>query len=238
MSHPARTPSRVRTCLRRVTLARLGVAVVLAGTAATAGGCGPLALATHALTRQEVQASYAGLKGQTVTVMVTADRGTKIEHPKIQLDIAQSLVAGMKESQNRKAEELAGTTFPDKSSPLNVFTYQKMYPQVDYEPITQLAPRFEVSRLIYVEIESFTLNPADVVELFRGELTARVRVIEVTGTGPGATAKVAFDDKVTAKFPEKAPDAGTPNLDRRTTYLGTVGRFTTETLKRFVAYEQ
>jgi hypothetical protein len=96
-----------------------------------------------------------------------------------------------------------------------------------------VAPRFGVSRLIYVEIDSFSLNPADVLELFRGEVVGRVRVVEVAG----GTARVAFTDQVSATFPEKGPEHGTPNLNRALTYRGAVGAFGTAVVQKFVSYE-
>lgn len=204
----------------------------LLGAAVTAG-CAPLGVAASKMTRTFVKPGYEDLKNQSVGVMVTVDRGTQIDHPRLQLDVAQSVQAKLQGAQANKAEELTGTTFPQTSSPAAIFAFQRNNPQLDVEPVVDVAPRLGVSRLIYVEIEAFTLNPADVLELFRGEVVGRVKVVEVTN----GQAKVVFDDLVSAAFPEDAPPDGTPNLNRITTYRGAVDQFAVAVVQRFVAYE-
>jgi hypothetical protein len=219
---------------RRQFLQAVAGSATLAALALLPTGCSVLGLGAQALSRNYIKAAYPGLKGQTVTVMVSTDRATRTEHPMIQLDVGQAIINGLKAMQANKVEELEGTTFPASASALNVYTYQRNYPQVEAEQITDVAPRFGVSRVIYVEIDSFSLNPSEVLDLFRGEASARVRVLEVAN----GKASVAYDDRVTAKFPEKAPEVGTPNLDRRTTYLGTLQSFMTQTVRRFATYEE
>ena len=226
-----RRPTRVFRCLRR--LPALAAPLLLATVLAGAGGCSLVGAAAAKTVGTTVKPNYTGLAGQSVGVMVTVDRGTQIDYPRLQLDIAQSVQAKLAGAQANKAEELQGTQFPAAASPQAVFAFQRNYPQYDVEPVTNVAPRLGVSRLVFVEIDSFALNPADVLELFRGEVVGRVKVVEVTN----GTAKVAFTDQVSALFPEKGPEHGTPNLNRATTYRGSVDAFGTAVVQKFVAYE-
>lgn len=197
-------------------------------------GCSVLGLAGSAVTRTVVKPTYARLAGQSVAIMVATDRGTQIEFPRLQLDIAQDLTARMQGAQQNKADELKGTTFPDSASPNVIFAFQKNFPQHEFDPITDTAPKFGVLRLIYIEIDSFSLNPSDVVELFRGEISGTMRVLEVTA----GKAKVAYTERVTAHFPDQSPAEGRLDLNRSTTYRGSRNAFNVEVMKRFVAYEQ
>ncbi len=214
--------------LRAMTLT-VGLAALL--TVAT--GCSILGVAASKGTRTMIKPSYTGLPNQTVGVMVTADDGTKIDYARIQLDLAQSVQAKLQGAQTNKAEELLGTQFPVAASPNAIFAFQSNYPEYEVEPVAKVAPKLGVSRLIYIEIEAFSLNPGDVLELFRGDVSARVTVVEVTG-GIG---KVVFSDAVTAVFPEDVGPDGTPNLNRAVTYRGTIDALGTAVVQKFVAYE-
>lgn len=220
----------------RVFIGRLRAAaapLLLAGLAAGAGGCQLLGAAAAKTTAVTVRPNYTALANQSVGVMVTVDRGTQIDHPRLQLDIAQAVQATLMKTQANKAEELKGTQFPPSASPQAVFAFQRNYPQLDAEPVTNVAPQLGVSRLIYIEVDAFSLNPADVLELFRGEVVGRVKVVEVAG----GVAKVAFTDQVSAVFPEKGSEHGTPTLNRPTTYRGTIAAFATAVTQKFVTYE-
>ncbi|MDB5295842.1 MAG: hypothetical protein JWO31_1825 [Phycisphaerales bacterium] len=222
------------TCRRPArALCRLAPALLLSLVAAGTGGCSVLGLAAARTTSLTVKPTYAGLAGQSLGVMVSVDRGTQIDYPRLQLDIAQVVDADFRESQRLKADELKGTQFPATANPQAVFAFQRNYPDLEAEPVVNVAPKLGVSRLIYLEVDSFTLNPTDVLELFRGEVVGRVKVVEVTN-GVG---KVVYDDQVSATFPEKGPEQGTPNLNRATTYRGAISAFGTAVVQKFVAYE-
>jgi len=223
------------TTARRVPrLFRLTCSIGLAaGLLAAVPGCGIIGAAASKVTRTMVQPAYTGLANETVGVMVTADRGTQIEYPRVQLDVAQSVQAKLQGAQKNEAKELTGTQFPASANPSAIFAFQRNYPQYDVEPIASVAPRLGVSRVIYIEIETLALNPGDVMELFRGEAVGRVRVVEVSGN----QGKIVFSDKVSAVFPEDAPPDGLPNLNRSLTYRGLIDSLGTAVVEKFIAHE-
>jgi hypothetical protein len=207
---------------------------ILPAAAATIAGCAAIGLGAGAVTRTMVKPAYKGLAGQTVGIMVASDRGTQIEHRRLQLDVAQSLDGKLKATQANKVEELKGTEFPRTAGPDAIFAFQRNYPQYEWEPVATIAPKFGVTRVIHIEVSSFTLHPDNVPELFRGEMIGRVQVVEVAG----GTGKVAFNDSITATFPPNSNAAGTPNLDAQTTYRGAIEAFTTAVVERFVTHEE
>jgi hypothetical protein len=211
----------------------LGLLAFVVTIAAIGSGCSLLGVAASKAGRTVVKPSYTGLAGQSVGVMVAADPGTRNDFRRIQLDIAESLTNKLKVTQNNKADELKGTTFPRNAAPDAIYAFQRNYPQLEWEPINNVAPKLGVTRLIYVEVDGLSLHPNNVPELFRGDITARVQVIEVTGN----TAKSAYDERISATDARDPNSPGRLNAGSQATYLQTIDAFSAEVIKRFVSYD-
>jgi hypothetical protein len=183
-----------------------------------------------------IQPKYTNMAGQTIGVMVWADRGIRIDWPTLQIDLANSIDKKLKEQTKDakgkdKAKSLIGSTYPVQ--PASILRYQKDYPEVEAMPITEVAPKFGVSRLIYVEVEDFATRSAQAVELFRGTLKAMVRVLEIAD----GKSTVVFEQSIQASFPPKAPPEGVPNAGDMRTYVGTIDAAGTEVVHLFVPYQ-
>lgn len=215
-----------RSCLLLLFVLGAGLGLAFAGS-----GCTPLGVLAAKTTTVKVKPNYFGLKGQTVGVMTYCTRPLRIDHPALQLDISKAVQGKLKNAAD-KAEELKGARFPKSASPEAMYAYQQNNPG-STDTILEVAPHLGVTRLIYIEVDEFTLHPESVPDLFRGALNARVQVIEVAD----GKAKVAFDEMVRASFPDKAPEEGLPDLGEQNTYIGTVNEFATQVLQRFVTYE-
>src|SRR5438874_10024287 len=174
-------------------------------------GCALLGLAAHAMPQPDVQPNYKNLAGQSIGVMVWADRGIRIDWPTLQLDLANSIQKKLQETQKLrdvKRKLLKGSTFPVE--PASIVRYQKDHPESEAEHITAIAPKLGVTRLIYVELEDFATRSDMSVDLYRGQAKATVRVIEVD---KDEQAKVAFEQgNVTAVYPRKSPREGLPGV--------------------------
>jgi hypothetical protein len=109
------------------------------------------------------------------------------------------------------------------------------HPELDGLPIADIAPKLGVSRLIYIEIENFNTRSDQSVDLFRGNLSATVQVVEVIN----GHAKVAFEEnRVTATYPPKSPEEGVPGVGDMRIYVGTIDAFATEAANRFLPHEE
>lgn len=193
-------------------------------------GCQIIAVASHAIPRY-TEPKYTGFAGQSVGVMVWADTGVKIDWPGLSLDSANSLNLKLQEAA-KKQEMLKGSTFPVQ--PASIVRYQMDHPEIEAHDIAQIAPKLGVSRLIYLEVEDFATRAVDSVELFRGSMTATMRIIEVNGT----TAKVVYEENnIRCTYPPKVPEEGLPRGNDYQFYVGTVNTFTDEVLKRLVPVE-
>ena len=220
--HPARTARFVLPLL---------VALAL-----SSSGCGAIgAIAYKARGPTVVKPAYTGLKGQTVGVMAWADRDLRIEHSALQLDVSRGVYEKLRKSQGRGADELKGSKFPRAAAPDAMVRFLYDNPKYATDSIPDIAPRLGVNRLIYLEVEDFSTHPEEVPELYRGNLSALLRVIEVDRDGQ---AKVAYQDRVQAVWPPNVPEEGRPDLGDRVTYIGTLEAFTTAVVQKFVTYER
>lgn len=196
-------------------------------------GCGAIGVAVDRLAPRTVHAKYQGLAGQSVAVMVWADRAIKLEHDSVQSDLANALQNQLFAS---SAKELKGTTWPWPAE--SVVRYQLDHPGIESQPITQVAPRLGVSRpvtrLIYVEIERLSTRSDASSQLFRGNISANLKIVEIAGKD----AKIGYEETgITAVFPPKSPPEGVLNSNDYDIYRGTVGMLAREIIHRLVSYE-
>jgi hypothetical protein len=206
---------------------------------AVSGGCnivGAGAVLANKIVPQKVEPQYKGLAGQSVAIMVWAERGIRIDYPTVQSDIATSLQNKLLAAQSAKADELKETKFPVPAA--SILRYQAEYPQIQSRPITEVAPhlanRTGLTRLIYIEISDFSTRPAPGVDLFRGSMSGSIKVLDIKD---GKARAVYEESDVHAAFPKKAPQEGTPNANDTRIYIGTVNEYTTEVVKRFITHE-
>ena len=144
----------------------------------------------------------------------------------------QQKLTEFQKGKGREAKTLVGTSFP--VLPASIVRYQKDHPEIEAMPITEVAPRLGVSRLIYVELEDFATRSDQSLALYRGTGEATVKVIEVRD----GDATVAFEqNNVQAAFPPKAPPEGVPGAGDLRIYAGTVDALATEIARLFVQYQ-
>jgi hypothetical protein len=215
---------------RRVKL--FWVVVLFLCAALCASGCAALGIAANAFP-QNVAPKYAGLAGQTVAVMAWADRGLRIDWPTIQLDLASAVQAQLK-AQPPKTKELKDTRFP--LEPRSVARYQADHPENEALPVNEFAAQLGVTRLIYVEIEQFSTRSEMAVEMFRGAVSANLKIVEID---PNTKAvRVAYEEaNVRAIFPPKSRPEGLPVGRDDVIYTNTIKALAKEIVDRLVTHE-
>ncbi len=209
--------------------------IVLAAALLVPAGCSWLGYAASAMP-QTVEAKYKGLQGQTVGIMVWADRGLRMDWgSKLQIDLASAVQSKLVAAGNidDDIKELKGTTFP--LDPRSIVRYQRGHPQIEGMKLTDVVPKFGVQRVIYIEINDFQTHAAASVDLYRGSATASVRVLEITGD----KATVAYaEDNIKALYPPNVSTDGTPRGSVAAMYVGTIDVLSTEIAKRFFTHEE
>jgi hypothetical protein len=202
--------------------------VVLIAILFSCSSCSVLGVIANAAPKYK-KAVYSGLAGQSVGVMVWADRALRVDWATIQIDLAMNVQDQLQKS---KAEELKGTTFP--VLPGSIERYQRDHPGIEATPITDTAPKLGVKRLIYIEISSFSTRSEASLQMFRGSATMSLQVIEIDGN----TAKVAYQESdIRAFFPEKGPPEGLLNSTDVTMYRGTITTMAKQVAERLTTHE-
>ena len=217
-------------CCQRLTR----ILVLLFGLGATAAltACAAVGVAAHMAPPATILPAYNGFAGQSVGVMVWADRGIRIDFASIQVDLASAIHKRLEEAAP-KTKQLKGTTFPVQAA--SIVRYQQDHPESEGAPIISIAPKLGVNRLIYIELESFTTRSDLTVDLFRGSASASVKVIEVKGS----QAAIGYNESgIKVSFPPKVPREGIPNAGDAKMYTGTLDALATEITNRFLPHEE
>jgi hypothetical protein len=176
--------------------------------------------------------AYNGLAGQTVGVMVWADRGVRIDFASIQVDLANAIQKRLAAAAP-KEKLLKGATFPVQ--PASIVRYQQDHPEIEGAPVANVAPKLGVSRLIYVEIENFATRSDLSTDLYRGTASATVKAIEINN---GQVKDGFSENGIKIAFPPKAPREGIPNVGDYKIYAGTVDSLATQIANRFLPHEE
>ena len=209
--------------------------VLLMAPAVALAGCTVLGVAASKLATVKVAPAYHGLPGQTVGVMVVVtDRGLQNDFPRLPVDAGRGIQSKIQTAIPTAGNELKGVRFLPDKSPEAMYAFQQNYPELMFEPATTIAPRLGVSRLIYVEVESFQTHPESVPELYRGMISARLQVVEVTD----GKAKVGYEERMQSSYPKQSPEEGMPALGESKTYQGTLEAFTSAVLEKFVTHDE
>ena len=153
----------------------------------------------------------------------------------MQLDAASAIQSELKQRQAAKAKELLDVRFP--LDPRAVVRYQFDHPELDAIPVNEFAADLGVSRLIYVEIEQFSTRSQMALEMYRGSISASLKVVEVNPADH--TARVAYEESnIRAIFPRKSRPEGSPVGRDEVIYSGTIKALAGEIADRLVTHEQ
>src|SRR5450432_644748 len=192
-----------------------------------ATGCAFIAMAEKASPKMEAPA-YTGLPGQSIGVMVWTDRGTRADWPSLPLDLG-NLVDDKLRKVAATAPELKNSTWPVQAS--SIVRYQNDHPGIEAAPVTYIAPKLVFSRLIYIEMQSFSTRSEVSLQMFRGNATCALEVVETTNS----QSKVAYTDStVHAFYPPKSAPEGVLNSNDAVIYRGTVDALADQIVNRLV----
>jgi hypothetical protein len=197
-----------------------------------ASGCQLLGLAAYTAPDPTVGPKYKGLAGEKGAVMVWADNATSIDWPHLQLDVARGITARLEDAAKKPKQypELKGTVF---AAPESVVRFQRDHPESAVQSVTDVAPRLDLTRLIYIEIQQFSTRPEESQELYRGSLVGNLKVVEVLN----GRAKVTYtEENIKTTYPEKSPEEGVPAGSDIQMYEKTLEVFSEQIANRFMTH--
>ncbi len=180
-------------------------------------------------------AQYKGLAGQSIGVMVYADKGTLYDFPTLRTDLANAVQNKLVQGIRSKEKLLDGVSFP--YPPAKFVKYQDNYPEIQASPPVAYAPNFTgLTRLIYLDVESFSTRSDEAPELYRGSASITMKVIEIA---PDRTAKVAYDEpNIRTVYPDYVPVEGLPNGNDRIMYGGIIDAASADVALRFIPHPE
>ncbi len=222
------------------TLRRLVPALLLLP---TLGGCAQIGAGMGIIAQaipRDVEAAYKGLAGQQVVIMVWADPQVRLDRPDLQENVAAAVQDKLISVQlAEKPDDLKGTTFPVATSAM--VRYQEDHPEIEYQPATDVAAKFNGSRLIYVQVTDFATRSDASLELYKGTLSAHLSVVEMRQTGPDHVAtKMVYDGgTISITYPKKSINTdGEPGGTDDAIGQKTVQTFAEDVAKRFYKHEE
>jgi hypothetical protein len=193
---------------------RCALVVLLIACLFCLSGCIALGYVASAIP-QSTDAQYTGLAGQRTAVLVWAPRGVRVDHPNLQLDLANAIQANLAAKINESS--LKGTEFPYETR--SVLRFQREHPELEFQSVTEWSHRMSgLDRLVYVEVIDFSTRSGTAVQLLRGGISANVKVVEMHS----GSSKIAYErPDVRLFFPRNAPE-GVVNVSDAAIYTGTI----------------
>ncbi len=167
----------------------------------------------------DVKAEYRGLDHQQIVVIVDADLQTLYRYPAAPLEVCTTL-------SNAMAEHVPGAVvvnprqvveFQERNIYWNTLTYQEM------------AATFNATRLVMIDLIEYRSHEPGDRTMWRGQITADVRIAEVDGPTPN---DMAYGTTVSVTYP---PDQqfGVVNADELTIRKATLDLFTLAAVGKF-----
>jgi len=195
-------------------------------------GCAIFGVVASAVPKP-LQIAKADLAGQSVAVMVWADRGLRIDWPMAQRDLAVGVQNGLVEQQTKKQKSLLDAKFPVSAD--SVIKWQLDNPAYQAEPIERIAPRLNTTRFIYIELTDLATRADRSIALYRGSAKANLKVIEINN----AVGSIVYEENnIEVKFPPKIGDEGIPTGGDLQFYRGTSAALSEAIVKRFIDWRE
>ena len=151
---------------------------------------------------KEVPAQWPHLHDKNVCILVWADADTLIEHPWVQLEVAEHVekalepnVAGVKFIPNRKVKD-----------------FMQREPNWDRTDPAVIGQRFGADRVLMIELTQFTTREPESPHLYRGHISGNIKIFNVEFPG----SEPVYKTLVESVYPPESPGQwGTNDRDIR-----------------------
>ncbi len=137
----------------------------------------------------EFKPKYAKLAGKTFAVIVAADRSIQSEYPG-----AVTIITA--EMSKRLAEHSGASGVLPAAE---VLRYQSQHPGWVAKPLGELAQTLGVDRVVYVDLQDFTMTDPGNPYVYNGVASGTIHVAEAEGE---VASEFAFGETVRVKFPD------------------------------------
>ena len=156
-------------------------------------GCGAPDTSGLILTGQgSAQATYRGLANKRIALVVTTHPGIEFDHPLADAKIARAASRWI-------GQKVQRVTFVDQGK-IESFQDSSILPIKNR--LSEMVQRFEVDRLVLIELMRFTVVEANSVNLLRGRIVARLSVYE---SDRPSQERLVYQDELRLVIPPDAP---------------------------------
>jgi hypothetical protein len=166
---------------------------------------------------KKVPAEYPYLTDKKVCILVWAEPYTMFEYRWVQLDVSEHVRVAMEET-------VHGATFvPNRQ----VVEYQDHNPNWDKEDPAKIGQRFGADRVMLIELTQYTTREPDSPHLYRGHMSANVKVFDAAYTA----SQPAYKTTIEVAYP---PDSvGQYGTDDQSIRRATMQAFAAQLAGRF-----
>jgi hypothetical protein len=200
-----------------------------AGLALGTGGCELIAIGQAARGPADVEPINVGLAKQSVAIVVWLDEPLRMDWPRLRYNVAMAVKTALATA---KSKDLEGARYIDPGS---VVRYQSEHPELETMTVEDVAARLGATRVLYIEIGNFQTRSVTSVDLFRGTITATLKVLVVNSTNSPPVAKVVHEYSLQSDYPKEKPEGSDEPED--TVYDKTVSAFADSVAKLFYTHE-
>jgi hypothetical protein len=135
----------------------------------------------------KIEAAYEGLEKEKVVVLAHVSRGAQFTYPGLENELVKGVTRELREN-------VGGIKLVDTGD-----VRQWKDENADYE-LTDVGRAFHATRVLYLEVDEFTLHEHQSSTLFRGTTKIRVQIADMEKDGD-----VVFDTHVEPVFPGSRP---------------------------------
>lgn len=196
------------------------IAVGLVALALTTAGCRQVAapwLLWGEEPTKDVPAEYAFLAGKKVCILVWAEMDTLFEYPHVQLEVSEHVRV-----------ELEGHVKGIKFVPnAQVVDMQRRDPDWDRKDPMALGSRMSADTVMLIELTHYATREQDSPHLYRGRISANVKVYEVHDRRDSA----AYKRVIETVYPPDMP--GQWGTDEQAVRLATLRAFAADVSRKF-----
>ncbi len=195
----------------RSTIAFLPLAAILLGMAGCQFGqlIGGMAGSAERQGSHKVTPKYKGLTGKSFAVIVAADRAIQADFPSIIPVVTLEMTA--------RLSKFAGASGVLPAT--EVLKYQSQHPGWVAKPMNDLAADLGVERVVYVDMQDFSMTDPGNPYIYNGVVSGAVHVIEVESPTPS---EFTFGESVRVKYPDAS--GVSPTQEPRNNVLSELSR--------------
>ena len=205
------------------------VACVLPVVLACVSGCGLPNLLVYPFAPREAKKQVArehDLTAERLLILPYAGNDVLFEHPDAGRQISLQVIQQISENLRGRVHRVI--------NPNQVARYQQSTLEWPNMPVADIGREFQADKVLYIELNRFTIMEERSANLYRGRVAARIQVVDVAAP---RGQELLYEGHVTIEVPDDRP-VGTMEISEATLRQATIYRFAEEVVWKFYDHEE